>query len=348
MSAEAARRRPGSEPVTEATIQPFAEAAPLYAALGLRPVPVGLDKKPAVKNWQRFGPNSYKRFLDRFAGYNVGAVNGRDPLPITVVDIDDPEERDWCLERFGDTPVKVRTASGGEHWYYRANGERRKVRFEGHAVDILAAGGYGVLPPSHTPQGLYSFIEGCPEAFADLPPLSATQTPHEAVQAREGDGRNKALFDAMRTVAMSVSSHGELLEQAHAHNRQFAVLLGDAEVAKVVGSVWKYRTEDRLMVSGCESQLVVPASLVDQCLTCPDAIALLAKVKQLHGHRGGAPFRLPAATGPRIMGWSHDRYTRARDHLISIGELHMVTAGEKGKRVPTVVRLPSTRIPVTK
>jgi len=329
------------------SLQPFADTAPTLAAMGLVPLPVGFDKRPAVGNWQRFTPNTHKRLLDRFGAYNVGVVNGRGRLPITILDIDDLSERDWCREWFGDSPAKVRTASGGEHWYFAWNGEKRRTRIEGRKVDVLGSNGFGVLPPSHTPKGDYEWVEGDADALYHLPTMRAAHKPTQAAQPSqmaEGDGRNNTLFRAMLAAAANLSNHADLLAEARASNNEFAEPMSDDEVQKVVGNVWRYKEEDRLLIPGCESSFVLRDSLVERCLQCPDALALLAKVKKLHGSKGGAPFALPEATGPQIMGWSRNRFRRARDHLISIGELHVVRAGEQGRRQPTVVRLRNVQI----
>lgn len=325
-----------------ATLQPFAEAAPVYSALGLCPVPLGFDKRPAVKHWHKFGPKTWEGLVERFGGYNVGAVNGREPLPITVIDIDHIDEREWCRERFGDTPVKVRTPSGGEHWYYRSNGERRRVRFEGHKVDILGQGGYGVLPPSHTPFGLYEFVQGDAQAFADLPCLDFrkdSQKPTAAREKQSRDGRNDTLFRSLLVAAQTAVSHDALLADAHARNAEFAEPLGEREVEKTVGSVWRYKEEGRIMLPGCEPQIINTGSDWDACAGCEEAFYLLAGLKRYHGAKRGAPFKLAKGTAEKF-GWNLRKFYRAREYLIEQGLLEVVQRGESGRRKATIVRLP--------
>ena len=68
------------------------------------------------------------------------------------------------IERFGDTPLKTRTPSGGCHLWYRHNGEPGGL--SPHIpVQLKAAGGFVVVPPSVRPSGphadrLYEFVEG--------------------------------------------------------------------------------------------------------------------------------------------------------------------------------------------
>jgi hypothetical protein len=87
------------------------------------------------------------------------------------LDIDDADPRvlDAVLERAGDTPAKILTASGKHHLLYRDNGERRLTGAPTHSnarpwddvrVDLCGRGGYGVSPPSRCNGGEYTFDGG--------------------------------------------------------------------------------------------------------------------------------------------------------------------------------------------
>lgn len=313
---------------------PFAEAAPLYSDLGLVPVPLKPDKTPAVRGWHKHGPHSWKRLVDRYGDCNIGALNGRGSLPITVVDIDDPDERGWCHDRFGDTPVKVRTPSGGEHWYFRANGEHRRTRLEGHKVDILGLGGYGVLPPSRTPHGAYAFLTGDEWDFHDLPVIKGLG--HE--QSQVSDGRNNSLFNELRVIAANTTSHDELLEEARKRNALFAEPMVDGEVQSIVKSVWRYKSEGALLLPGCEPVVRTTASVLDACSDSPDALYLWSTLERYHGAKHGEPFKLANATAAKL-GWSTRRFRKARDYLIEVGLLELMQQGQQGRKHATVVRL---------
>ena len=103
------------------TVPIFQTYAPEYAAAGLTVLPTGKKdgKVPLVPHWPRFGPRSHVRFLDKFANANIAIVDGKE---VTRVDIDDPDLIDSAIKRFGETPIKVSTPSGGLHLWYRANG----------------------------------------------------------------------------------------------------------------------------------------------------------------------------------------------------------------------------------
>ena len=99
----------------------------------------------------------------------------RAPNGTTVVDIDTQDEAEVqsAQEKFGASPVIVRTGGDKFHIYYRHNGERRRIRpFFGHEIDLLGEGGYCVAPPSIRPGGgAYRFIKGGISDLATLPTI---------------------------------------------------------------------------------------------------------------------------------------------------------------------------------
>ena len=108
----------------------FEGAQPVYAEHGIATFPVGADKKPTITHYQRVGLRGSGQLVARHAhaiglGFMSNARNR-----IAVLDYDDTNERGFAdaLNRHGDTPIKVKTASGRWHAYYRHNGERRMIR----------------------------------------------------------------------------------------------------------------------------------------------------------------------------------------------------------------------------
>ena len=153
---------PGSRAVVVNGI--FRGMQPVYAEHGIATFPVGADKKPAITHYQRLGLRGSGKLVPRHAhaiglGFMSNARNR-----IAVLDYDDTDERGFAdaLSRHGDTPIKVKTASGKWHAYYRHNGERRLIRgLDASPIDILGSGGFAVAPPSEIPdKGSYEFIEG--------------------------------------------------------------------------------------------------------------------------------------------------------------------------------------------
>jgi hypothetical protein len=71
------------------------------------------------------------------------------------------------IERAGDTPAKVQTASGKRHLVYAYNGERRLTGIPGRSnarpwpdlkVDLCGDGGFSVSPPSRCKGGEYALL----------------------------------------------------------------------------------------------------------------------------------------------------------------------------------------------
>ena len=139
-------------------------------------------KKPLVTHftkWKRRPDlKTIQKWINRYSDENVGIVTG--PLSgITVVDIDsaDPNVQRAMIERFGDTPLKVRTPSGGCHLWYCHNGEASANLSPDIPVQIKASGGIVVVPPSVRPTGshvgrTYEFIEGSLADLTRLPAIS--------------------------------------------------------------------------------------------------------------------------------------------------------------------------------
>lgn len=95
---------------------------------------------------------------------------------LVVVDCDGPDGiANWAAlvktHNIGATWV-VRTPSGGQHWYYRADPNRAVgINSTGKVapcVDIRGAGGLVFAPPSQDDRGVYHWVEGVPD-WSSLP-----------------------------------------------------------------------------------------------------------------------------------------------------------------------------------
>ncbi|MFH8343763.1 bifunctional DNA primase/polymerase [Streptomyces sp. NPDC018045] len=153
------------------------------------------DKRPAVSDWQQRATTDPHRIERAWSAgaYGVGIACG--PSGLVVIDLDTakgatpPDE--WKLPGivdgadvfaelharhgarwpFGATP-SVRTASGGMHLYYRAPAGREVRNSAGRLgwkIDVRAAGGYVVAPPSPVAGSLYRWETGPGVAPIDLP-----------------------------------------------------------------------------------------------------------------------------------------------------------------------------------
>jgi len=158
----------------------FATAAPDLSNRGLAVLPLGGNGKQPLIKWREWrkrpGQAFIQKLIDEFPAANIGVLCGLSG--ITVVDIDAPELTSLMIERFGETPLKTVTPSGGLHLWYRNSGEGcpKVLRGEGLAVDIKGKGGLVVVPPSVRPAGqyaghLYSFFTGSWDDLPHLPPI---------------------------------------------------------------------------------------------------------------------------------------------------------------------------------
>lgn len=163
------------------------------------------DKRPAIKDWQQRATTDEAPIVRAWSHgpYGVGIACGLSRL--VVVDLDtakgDTPPDEWALPGitdgadvlaelhdrysarwpFGATP-SVRTASGGMHLYYRAPAEREIRNSAGRVgwkIDVRAAGGYVVAPPSIMAGSPYEWTTGLDVEPAGLPGwLAELATPH--------------------------------------------------------------------------------------------------------------------------------------------------------------------------
>ena len=120
--------------------------APLLSQYRLVVFPLGGDngKQPLVANWTKLRlsvPTSVVSFSTANTAIAMRLSN------LTVVDVDDHKALPECLDRFGETPVKVQT-SRGCHLYYRANGERGGNFRPDLVADLKTGNAYVVAPES--------------------------------------------------------------------------------------------------------------------------------------------------------------------------------------------------------
>ena len=318
----------------DAETGPFGHAALTLRQYGLAIIPFGGEdgKTPLVKwgNWKRPpGRDPLAKLAKQHPFSNIGVICHLSN--VTVVDVDDPTLRDSIVLRCGDTPLITGTPSGGNHFWYRHNGERcaNLRESDGIAVDIKGAGGFVVVPPSLRPNGPYAgtpykFIAGSWEDLKRLPNLQSGALSHE--RENEGDfdplkavktgRRNSFLFKLLLQQATACDDFDALLDVARSINEDFDPPLPDAEVVKTAGNAWGYE-ERGSNWAGREAQVVIPKSQLVVLIENPNALTLLATLKSEHGARK-RPFavsskRMSAANV--IPDWGPRRYTEARNWL---------------------------------
>jgi hypothetical protein len=310
----------------------FATWQPLYEEAGIATFPVdAARKRPSVGNYHRGGlPASRdwaKKFSDANAlGFNCGKRNG-----LTVLDIDAPDENLLAdsLNRFGPSPIVIRTASGKFHAWYRHNGEGRKIRPEKHIpIDILG-GGYAVAPPSAAGDGQYQFIEGSLNELGRLRPMLVQLADNAPVapdmanpDALAGVGeRNAKLWRSAMLSARSACSYEILLAQVGQDNeRTNNPPLPSDEVIRIAASAWA-KQQDGSNWIGSGQRVVSTFDDIDGLLVVnPDAFILLTMLKR---HNWGSIFYAANAMAKTMPGggWRRQRFTAARKYLVDSGQL---------------------------
>lgn len=128
---------------------------------------------------------------------NIGMACGK--ADIVVIDIDNKNGVDgfanfevWRNGRELPHTIKVKTRSGGLHYYFQGTGIKSGQGIPCAAVDIRAIGGYVVVPPSYVVEdgkasaGSYSFIEDGANSIAAMP-----EWLHSELLASQNSGKKK-------------------------------------------------------------------------------------------------------------------------------------------------------------
>jgi hypothetical protein len=150
------------------------------------------SKQPMLKGWPKRAscdPAQIQRWWQAQPRANIGVACG--PSGLVVIDLDvkngarGPEAWEALCAELGLSPwdtAAAATPSGGRHLYYAAPKDtplRSSAGKLGPGIDVRAAGGYVVAPPSRTAEGSYAWIE--PGPLRPLPaPVArclATQRP---------------------------------------------------------------------------------------------------------------------------------------------------------------------------
>lgn len=221
----------------------FASAQPIYAEHGIITFPVSVNKRPAIRNFQKIGVEVTLELTEKpklagspAIGFMTDGRNG-----ITVLDIDTANDNILAdaLDRHGRAPSIARTGSGKFLAYYKHNGERRKIRpWRGLAIDLLGTGGFAVAPPSQVAKGeyCYCFIQGSLDHLDRLPVLRNIDL---ARPVQEGERNNKLWRHCMKA-AHHVESFDELLDVARTYNDDCLPPMEDSEVITAAQSALGY------------------------------------------------------------------------------------------------------------
>lgn len=346
-----ARSATTESPADGVNLTPFRQSAPDWINARVAVIPLD-GKKPMVKRPDRFGLRAAADLAQRpkFAGANLGFWCGR-KNGITVVDVDAPGDDAiaTAIARYGDTPLKVRTASGKAHLYFRHAGERRRIRpIKSEPIDLLGSGGIVVAPPSRIGSGDYAILEGDLGCLERLPTIrkQALAEIEEATQPvrADSDHRNADLFRGLLHYGRSCGDLDRFTSTAQSLNAQFANPLEQDELRSLIDHVWNdYILADKNWV-GKESRVINTRSLIDRYAAVRDgeqAFLLLNHLRTCHP-TPGAEFALAvrAMEAKRVMPlWYRRQYIRAINIMLDLGDLQLVRKGGRGPNDPSLYRL---------
>jgi len=310
----------------------FAQWQPHYAEKRIATFPVGADKKPCIKNWNKIGLKGSERLVEQFPstnalGFPLGPRSG-----VTLLDLDtkDAGLLDDIQSRYGRSPFKVETG-GGYHLYYQYGGERRHIRPWGPdiPVDVLG-GGYAVAPPSVATKGQYAIIHGTLDDLNNLPPLHVML---DQLRRPIATGkRNTSVFRVGLEQALHSDDFESLLDVMRTRNMDCEIPLPDSEVEKAARSAWRYEREGRNLV-GRGRAIVISHGLLDRLIAAnQDAFILLTVLKRHHWGRDFVLSKNMADT----LGWGLRRWKSARDTLVRFGIISCIHAGGMGPNDPPI------------
>jgi hypothetical protein len=320
----------------------FSQWQPIYAERGIATFPVGADKRPSIRGWQKVGPRGSAQLADKFTDADaLGYVTGKRSNTVLDVDTTDEGVAEDAMRRHGQPRIVTRTASGKLHLHYKYNGERRRIRpWDGLPIDLLGDNGYVLAAPSKLEKGSYEIIHGHLDDLDRLTPLegalpaapaAVTPLPAKWGGMRVGDGRNRALWERCMRLG-SGRNLDQMMEIARNANQSFREPLMDAEVVKIATSAWQHDaaglnffTRPRVMLD----HDVVDAVGIDN----PDAMVLLVLLKRYHGGNDRFVLAKPMAAK---MGWRLQRWRAARDYLTRAGVIECRHPGGRGPHDPPI------------
>jgi len=327
----------------------FADNAMVMYQHGLAVLPIGLDRTPSIKGFDRWrarpGPQTIKKWMRAHPTDNIAIVPSLSG--VLVVDSDDANQDQAVEDLLGPTPLKVVTRRG-RHRYYRKVDERLpgNLRFAGLQVDLKASG-IAIAPPSVHESGHIYRLEGDWSALKDLPlpkldklaALLAERGRGDAFAMRDGS-RGQWLNDQLCKCATDCLSLEELLQRAVALNDELEARgiprLPHAEIAKRTQKVWNDAQSGKLQpLSAYEGTLRTSLAELDALCRIspkhsPDALVLLLKLRAAHSARcrRDETFCLTPrsmANAGVIEGWSRERFEHARDVLLEAGLIVLVS-----------------------
>lgn len=260
----------------------------------------------------------------------------------------------------GQVAIAPSWRSDGRQYRWRISADDAAMGW----MEILAAAGKRDTPEGDDPFGLPTIkaraLDGVPTVEVeddnpspaqrragvedgDTTKASATVQGFRINDPVEDGARNDTLFRVVRSHAANGLPDDEVEAFAYDYNVRYMIPpLPDADVRKILGSIRKYKRENRLWRAGDEARAVVPISGIASDDLSDSAKVLMIFIQCQHSAHN-APFPLQAdrmAFEGFIPGWGRDKYNKRRAELVDAGYLSVHHQGGKhGKGHASMYRI---------
>jgi hypothetical protein len=351
-------------------------AAETYIRFGIPIIPLGQNKNPLIGGFKvnQLSVRHSRAYLTRFPDAVAFGVPDGPLSGLVRLDIDVPGDDTVAkvIRRAGDTPFKVRTASGKHHLVFRFNGERRLTArpiagkktpsnaqpWDDLCVDLCGQGGYSISPPSHCNGGVYQLlgdlsletlltkrqllptIRGLdaraylPAAQRGLPEIGSGQNGQDLRQVRPGN-RDSVICPKIARICQHVHRAGGTKDNAL--NKAKAL---NAEFRVPLGEFeieakvnhWWQRTVDGQNLFGNGHRQPNRDWAQDLAGSDPALFALLMWLKKMNGAE--SEFWIAnGMVGDYLTGWwSTDRLRDTRQRAIDAKWIERIVDAAQGRR----------------
>jgi hypothetical protein len=342
--------------------------AETYAKFNIPSIPLGAKKRPAVKGFKIASLT-----VDQSRGFHrirpdANALGVPDGALSGIVRLDIDERGDnivtEVIRRAGDTPAKVRTASGKWHLLYADNDERRLTGAPGKAnarpwddlkVDLCGRGGYSVSPPSECNGGTYQLIGMSLEDMLvnrhrlpkiqglqsrayitkEAPPAPANDVEPESIRADLLWSTDDDLFPAVARICKRVWPAGgtkdDAMAEAMRYNAQFKFPRDESAVRAKVNYCWDMTVAGKNRFGAGEEQrgAWLAQDHINQLIHDPPLLALICWLKAKNGP--DAEFWVADGLAEAHLGWSARQLSPVRQRALESGWLEMIVPRAKGR-----------------
>lgn len=213
-----------------------------------------IDKKPAIPSWKEY-QNRFATDEELEQGFSNPKVNG---IGLVTGEISQITVLDWDeIDSPYESPIMVKTITGGFHSYYRyAPGVRNTVKVGGKTLDVRGDGGFVVIPPSSFGDHKYEWIvNGNPEELLKQLPPFPLAIGEEVIVNENGSYREP--FDLQNAIGATSGTRNTLLHKlacsalSRNYDIESAKVLVDS-VNKTFSSPLDQKEVDSLFNSACE------------------------------------------------------------------------------------------------